>query len=137
MEQLLIVLGAAIFGLLGTIHLIYTFFSNKFEAHDPAVTKAMNRTSPILTKETTIWRAWIGFNASHSLGAMIFAAIYIPLALSNLEVIRSSLWLSILPALVGVSYLILAQKYWFKVPFIGILLSTLCFIGAAISVLLR
>jgi dienelactone hydrolase len=43
----------------------------------------MNSTSPVLRKETTIWRAWVGFNASHSLGTIILSAIYIPLAFSR------------------------------------------------------
>jgi len=134
MEQILIVIGAAIFGLLGTIHLIYTFFTNKFDAFDPSVTKAMKSTSPILTKDTTVWNAWVGFNASHSLGAMLFAGIYIPLALSYFSVIQQSTWFSTLPVIVGLSYLALAKKYWFKIPFTGILISTICFIIAAILI---
>ena len=132
--QVLLIVGATIFGMLGSIHLYYTFFTNKFDAIDPTVTKAMRDTSPVLTKETTIWDAWIGFNASHSLGAMLVAAFYVPLALINMEIIRESVWFSILPVAIGLSYLALAKRYWFKIPFIGILISTICFVGAAISI---
>lgn len=134
MGQILLIVGASIFGILGTIHLLYTFFTNKFEAYDSSVTEAMKCTSPILTKDTSIWRAWVGFNASHSLGAMLVAGVYVPLSWSYYEVIQNSIWFSILPALLGISYLSLAKVYWFKTPFIGILISTLCFIGAAISI---
>jgi hypothetical protein len=134
MDKILIIAGASIFGLLGTMHLIYTFFTNKFEAFDPAVTEAMKGTSPILTKDTTLWNAWIGFNASHSLGAMLFAGIYIPLALFNFNVIQQSVWFSRLPVIVGLSYLVLAKKYWFKIPFVGILISSICFIAAALLI---
>ena len=134
MSQILIIIGAAIFGILGTLHLLYTFFSNKFDAYDSAVTEAMKSTSPVLTAETTVWRAWIGFNASHSLGAMLMAAIYIPLALLHFEVLEQSLWFSGLPVVVGISYLILAKRYWFRIPFFGILISTACFIWAAILI---
>ena len=133
-EQVLLIVGATIFGILGSIHLLYTFFTNKFDAFDPTATKAMRATSPILTKETTMWDAWIGFNASHSLGAMLVAAFYVPLALINMEIIRESVWFSILPVAIGLSYLALAKRYWFKIPFIGILISTICFVGAAISI---
>lgn len=75
MAQILLIMGASIFGILGVIHLMYTFFTNKFEAHDSSVTEAMKKTSPALTKETTVWDAWIGFNASHSLGAMLVGAV--------------------------------------------------------------
>lgn len=61
MAQILLIVGAAIFGVLGTIHLLYTFFSNKFDARDTSVSEAMKQTSPVLTGETSMWDAWIGF----------------------------------------------------------------------------
>ena len=134
MEQVLIIIGAAIFGLLGTIHLVFTFFTNKFEAFDSAVTESMKGSSLMLTKETSIWSAWVGFNASHSLGLILMAGIYIPLTTSHFSLIQHSQWFSILPAVTGLSFLVLAKKYWFKIPFIGILISTCCFVGAAILI---
>ena len=134
MAQILLIIGASIFGVLGAAHLIYTFFTNKFEAHDSSVTEAMKGTSPILTKETSIWDAWVGFNASHSLGAMLVAAVYIPLTTSHFNIIQQSVWFSFLPTLVGLSYLVLAKKYWFRIPFFGVLISTLCFVGAAVLI---
>jgi len=134
MAQILIIIGAAIFGYLGTIHLLYTFFTDKFDPHDLSAKDAMQGTSPVLTKETTVWKAWIGFNASHSLGAMLVAAFYIPLALSNFTIIEHSLWFSLLPVIIGLSYLSLAKKYWFKIPFVGVLISTVCFIGSTILI---
>ncbi len=134
MEQNLIIIGAAIFGLLGAAHLIYTFFTDKFNAFDATVTEAMKGTSPVLTKETTIWKAWVGFNASHSLGAMLVAAFYIPLANSHFNVIQEVTWFSLLPVIIGISYLFLAKVYWFNIPFIGISISTACFIVAAVLI---
>jgi len=132
--QILIIIGASIFGILGTVHLAYTFFTNKFSAYDEKVTEAMKSTSPILTKETTMWNAWIGFNASHSIGAMLVAAFYVPLAIGNMTVILESKWYSALAVVVGLAYLALARKYWFRIPFVGVLISTLCFISAAILI---
>ena len=134
LEQILIIIGAAIFGLLGVVHLLYTFFTPKFNAHNPDVTEAMKNTSPVLTKETTLWDAWIGFNASHSFGAIMVAAFFIPLAVFNFDVISQSLWFSTLPVMIACSYLILAKKYWFKIPFYGIMLSSICFIIASIII---
>lgn len=133
-EQILVIVGACIFGVLGTMHLLYTFFSRKFEARDASVTEAMKASSPVITKETTIWDAWIGFNASHSVGAMLVAAVYVPLAVSYFEIIEQSLWFSLLPTIIGLSYLILAAKYWFRIPLIGISISTACFVAAAILI---
>ncbi len=112
--------------------MVYTFFSNKFEPFDPAVATAMKGTSPVITKETTMWDAWIGFNASHSLGALFVPAFYIPLALGNMDVIHDNAWFSVLPLGMGLIYLVLAKRYWFKIPFIGISIATACFAGAAI-----
>lgn len=131
MEQILLILGVSIFGILGTVHLIYTFFTERFSPYDLSVAEAMKGTSLKLTKETTVWRAWIGFNASHSLGAMLLAAVYIPLVINHFSVIENSLWYSMLPVVVAVSYLILAKNYWFKIPFIGISVSLICFVGSA------
>lgn len=98
-EQTLLIVGAAIFGILGTAHLLFTFFTNKFNAFDKSVTKAMKNTSPVLTKETTMWNAWVGFNASHSVGAMLVTAFYVPLVLTNMAFIRESMWFSIQAAI--------------------------------------
>jgi hypothetical protein len=133
-EQALLIVGASIFGLLGAVHLMFTFFTNKFDAHDPSVTEAMKKTSPVLTKDTTLWNAWIGFNASHSLGAILVAAFYIPLAASHMELVADSRWFSLLPVGVGFAYLALAKKYWFKIPFFGVLVSTLCFAVSALLI---
>ena len=132
LSQALIVIGALIFGLLGTLHLAYTLFTNKFSARDAATEAAMRATSPVLTSRLTLWDAWIGFNASHSLGAILFAAIYLVLAIGHMPVLRESpalLWLAVLAA---ASYLAVAKRYWFRTPLVGIALGTVCFLGAAI-----
>lgn len=74
-----------------------------------------------------MWKAWIGFNASHSLGALLFAAVYGYLAAFELTFLLSSTFLVCLSLAVLGSYLILARLYWFKAPFLGILVSTAMF----------
>lgn len=133
-SQILFIMGASIFGILGFVHLIYTFFTDKFNAYDPDVTTAMKSTSPVITKETTVWRSWIGFNASHSLGAILFAAIYIPLAFSHIQFIADNNWFAVLPSIIGLLYLLLAKNYWFKAPFFGFLISTVCFVIAFVLI---
>lgn len=131
MEKILLIVGVSICGILGTIHLFYTFYTDKFSPFDPSVKVAMKVTSPNITKDTSMWLAWIGFNASHSLGAMFFAVVYIPLAAYHFEIIENSLWFSLVPVAFGSSYLVLAKKYWFQIPFTGILISLMCFVGSA------
>jgi hypothetical protein len=133
-EQILLVFGAAIFGVLGTLHLYYTFFTNKFMTRDRKVAEAMQGTSPVLTSQTSIWNAWIGFNASHSLGALVIATFYILLATTHMEVIHETKSFSLLSVLIGICYLYLAKKYWFRVPFICILIATTCFVASALLI---
>ena len=134
LSQVLFIIGASIFGLLGFVHLIYTFFTDKFNPYNPDVMAAMKSTTANITKETTVWRAWVGFNASHSLGAILFAAIYIPLAFSHIQFIVNNSWFAVLPSIVGISYLLLAKNYWFKIPLFGILISTICFVSAFVLI---
>lgn len=131
MDQILLIIGVSIFAVLGATHLVYTFFTEKLNPYNEEVFTAMEGTSPRLTKETTMWRAWVGFNASHSLGPMLLAAFYIPLAVNNFEIIKNSIWFSLLPVAVGVLYLVLAKTYWFKIPFMGVLISLACFVISA------
>ena len=133
-DQILLIVGAAIFGVLGALHLYYTFFTNMFMTCDRKVAEAMKATSPLLTNRTTMWNAWIGFNGSHSLGAIFIAMFYILLATTHMEVIRETKSFILLAVLIGVSYLALAIKYWFRIPLIGILIATICFAISAILI---
>ncbi len=131
--QALIVAGALVFGLLGSLHLAYTFFTGLFSPRDPATEAAMKATHPRLTSRTTLWNAWVGFNASHSLGALLFAAVYLLLALAHMPWLRESPALVWLAALTSLAYLALAVRYWFRTPLLGIAAATVCFFAAAIA----
>lgn len=129
----MMVAGAAVVGVLGTAHLLYTFFTDKFDPSDTTTRTAMQASHPLLTRRTTLWRAWIGFNASHSLGAILFAAIYLILAISHIEFLRVSPALAWLAVLGSGCYLLLAARYWFRTPLIGFAISTACFVCAALT----
>ena len=126
-EQWLLAVGSAIFGVLGSLHLIFTFVTDKFDTFNPSAAEAMKATSPRITRETTLWSAWIGFNASHSIGAMAFSTIYLYLTIFAYEFLQTSSFLLGFPILVGIVYLILAKLYWFKLPLMGITAATICF----------
>ncbi|MEP7374332.1 MAG: hypothetical protein ABI675_13135 [Chitinophagaceae bacterium] len=128
--------GSGIFLVLGTLHLYYTFFTGKFNARNKTVTTEMKNTSPVLTGETTMWNAWIGFNASHSAGAIFFGLINILLAAQYFPVIQNSVLVILLNITTVVFYCWLAKKYWFRVPFTGILLATGCFVASSIIICL-
>lgn len=131
----LILIGSSIFLVLGTLHLLYTFFTNKFDPYNTEVWKAMNESNPRLTRDTTMWKAWIGFNASHSIGAMFFGAATIYLVLFQFSILSSSAFYMVLCTLDALFYLFLALKYWFRTPLIGISISTLCFVVSLLLIL--
>ena len=133
LAQILIALGAALLGLLGTIHVVYTFFTNKFEARDAVTSAAMKATSLVLTRRTSLWNAWIGFNASHGLGLLLFATTYLLLAVGHVSLLRDSPALTWLPVAGGAAYLAIARRYWFRSPFIGVAIATACFLTAAFT----
>jgi hypothetical protein len=148
-ERSLLLAGAAIFAVLGSLHLVYTFFGTRLQPQDPAAIAAMQATHPRLTRETTVWRAWIGFNASHdpqdvgsaaggrtpgaaSLGAIVFAAFVIGLAGWRMDVVRALPAFAWLAAGNALAWLVLAWKYWFRIPLVGLLLASACFLVAAV-----
>ena len=119
----LITASASVLGALGGIHLLYTYHGNKLDPRDASVREAMERTNPIITRQTTVWRAAKGFNASHSLGIIAFALVYGYLALWRSEVLGGSLFLLALGMAVLLAYLALARRYFFSIPFRGVALA--------------
>ena len=120
-------IGSIILVILGTIHLYYTFFSNKFSSKNKNAISEMKNSSPILTNDTTMWKAWIGFNASHSSGAIFIGVLNLFLAFKYFSTLQSEHFFFIFNLLTIAFYLWLAKKYWFKIPFIGILISFTCY----------
>lgn len=133
--QTLWIAGSLIYLLLGSAHLFYTFFTRKFLAKNPDAVVAMQNTHPLLTRKTTMWKAWVGFNGSHSLGAIYLGIINLILAGQYFHILEKSGSLLSLTFLTSLFYLFLAKKYWFNVPLNGIVLATCCF-GVAVLLVL-
>jgi hypothetical protein len=133
--MMLIALAAAIVFTLGLLHIVYTFRGAKLLPRDRELRAQMEQSALVLTRETTVWKAWIGFNASHSLGAMLFGVVYGHLALVQPTVLASSPFLLALGAVVLLAYGWLARRYWFSVPFRGVVLALLLYAGGVIATL--
>jgi hypothetical protein len=129
-------LGSLIIGILGAIHLYYTFFTKKFSSKNENLTTEMKSSYPILTKQTTMWKAWIGFNASHSSGAIFIGMINFYLAVKYFSIFQTDHLFFLFNILIVAFYVWLAKKYWFKIPFIGILVTLICFTVSYILTLL-
>ena len=127
------IIGSLPLIILGTIHLLYTFFTNKFSSRNKAVEEEMKTSFPVLTKHTTMWKAWMGFNASHSSGCIYIGVINLIVALQYEEVLHSPGFL-LLNVFTMLFYCWLAKKYWFRIPLTGVLIATGCFIAAAVLI---
>ncbi|MCI0417636.1 MAG: hypothetical protein L0312_00185 [Acidobacteria bacterium] len=129
----LMILSAGVILALGIIHLVYTFWGPKLTPRDPALQASMSQVSPVITKQTTMWRAWVGFNASHSMGAILFGLMFGFLALAHAQVLfRSNFLLAVGLAFLG-GYFALGKIYWFSVPFAGISVSLVCYVASIIA----
>jgi hypothetical protein len=128
--------GSLIMLLLGSIHLFYTFFSGKFLPVSEGLHEQMEQTTMRLTRQTTMWKAWIGFNASHSIGAIYIGILNIFLAVQFPRLLRDSVFFPLFTIAVIGFYLWLAKKYWFKIPFAGLLITLACYVTSAVIALL-
>jgi hypothetical protein len=124
------VFSASIILTLGVLHLIYTFWGLKLTPRDPALQVSMSQISPVITKETTMWRAWVGFNASHSMGAILFGLIYGFLAIAQSRLLFQSPFLLIVGLAMLGGFFALGKVYWFSVPFTGISISLVCYVAS-------
>jgi hypothetical protein len=120
-SSLLVAGSSAILFALGSMHLLFTFVGPKLLPRDPQLQKRMGEVCMQLTKETTVWRAWIGFNASHSLSLMLFGTVYGYLAVKRSKVLFHDPFLLYLGLAYQLIYLGLARKYFFSRPFQGVL----------------
>jgi hypothetical protein len=128
LSKILWLSGSSVFFLLGSLHLYYTFFTHKLDPRDESTVDKMKNTSLRLTRETTAWKAWTGFNASHSAGGIFIGFINGILAIQNFSILENSFLLSFCTIVTSIFYLWLAKKYWFSTPFFGLLVATSCFI---------
>ena len=80
MIAILLIFGGTVFGVLGGLHAIYTLLDlrnpRRLVPVEPSVAQAMANSAVRVSRGgTDMWRAWIGFNFSHSLGLLLFAAL--------------------------------------------------------------
>ena len=128
--KILMVLSASIIFTLGVIHLAYTFWGPKLTPRDPALQISMSQISPVITKETTMWRCWVGFNASHSMGLILFGLVFGYLALAHGQLLFQSPFLLVVGLAMLSGLVVLCRVYLFSVPFTCISISLACYIAS-------
>jgi hypothetical protein len=134
LSRYLFLIGALSFIVLGVAHAVATpqtpADTRGLSPRDPAVRGAMASDHILLTRRTTVWLAWVGFNMSHSLGAILFGVVVVLIGRSSASFEAQANVFLPLAVLVSAIYLVLAVRYWFRTPIIGISLATVCFLVA-------
>jgi hypothetical protein len=88
----------------------------------------MSEVHLVITRQTTMWRAWVGFNASHSMGAILFGLVYGFLANAYQELLFKSPFLLVVGFAMLGGLAVLARLYWFRVPFAGVVTALVCYV---------
>jgi hypothetical protein len=128
--RILMVLSASIIFMLGVVHLVYTFWGPQLTPRDPALQLSMSQISPVITKETTMWRAWMGFNASHSMGLILFGLIFGFLALAHDQLLFQLPFLIVVGLAMLGGFVVLCKAYFFSAPLTGVSISLACYIAS-------
>ena len=119
--------SAAIMLVLGLFHLFYTFNGPNLQPRDPDLTARMQAGTAAITREISIWQIWIGINATHSLGLIMFGAMYGYLSIWQREFLLRSWFLLAFGFAVLLGYAIIAKLYFFSAPFRGVALAAVLY----------
>jgi len=126
------VLSASIILTLGVTHLFYTFWGPLLTPRDPALQISMSQTSPVLTKETTMWRCWVGFNASHSMALILFGLVFGFLALAHGQLLFQSPFLLAVGLIMLGGFVVLCKLYFFSAPLAGVSISLVSYVASIV-----
>ena len=130
--------GALPFVVLGLLHARATPLSTTdrkgLSPADPALSEAMARGRVLLTKEVNVWAGWVGFNLSHSLGAVAFGAFVLSVGRSADSFAAQAAVCGPLAVAVSGAFLAIGVRYWFRTPIAGCAIAFACF---ALSWILR
>jgi len=132
LETILMVISALIIFILGVVHLTYTFWMPKLTPRDADLKSKMETAAPVVSSETTMWKCWVGFNASHSFGLVFFGFIYGYLAIYKQEVLFGSIFLLLIGFLLLAGLAVISKLYWFNAPFGGVCISLMCYLASVV-----
>jgi hypothetical protein len=79
-----------------------------------------------------LWRAWLGFNLSHSLGLLVFAGLLLVLAFGDDSAFGDSP-AAALAAAVAANRLVVAARFFYVMPVIVADLALACLAGAWVA----
>jgi hypothetical protein len=129
MATILAFVGAAVFALLGLVHLVFTLrdFGPRpryFRPRNAALLPAMRQTrTNLVPGGRDYWSAILGFSLSHAIGLLLFALLIVLAGEHRIA------WLQWLLVAVGIVYSVIAWRCWFRIPLLGALIGTVLMAG--------
>ena len=134
LSRYLFLAGAVPFIFLGTAHAVFTPLRasdrKPLSPRDPAVTDAMTQAHVVLTRRTDLWSAWVGFNLSHSLGAVLFGVVVLVVGRSAESFAAQASIFVPLATAIAATYVAIGLAYWFNRPISGCAISLACFVAS-------
>lgn len=131
LSRWLFLAGALPFLFLGAAHALATPLVHSdrkgLTPRDPALPGAMAASTVLLTRRTDMWLAWVGFNLSHSLGAITFGLFVLVVGRSQESFVGQATLCVPLATAVAAVYVAIGMKYWFRAPIAGCAISLVCF----------
>jgi len=138
-SRFLFLAGAVPFLVLGSVHALYTPWSTTaprpLSPAETSLAEAMARTPLRLTRRTDMWRAWVGFNFSHSLGVLLLGLVVVAIGRSEAVFRREGPVFVPLALAVALVYAVLAGRYWFRTPLRGASAGALLFLASWVLLL--
>ena len=116
LPRTLISASAAIGLLAGALHLHGTFFGPDLRPRDPELEARMKEVPLNVSGRTTMWSAWVGFNAILSLGLMLFGLSYGYLAVARFAVLRQSPFLLLVGFVFLAGLVVIWKRYTYYLP---------------------
>jgi hypothetical protein len=136
LSRFLFLLGGLPWVVLGSVHARITPLtpaeSKGLSPRDAAYRASMTEQTLLLNRRTNLWLAWVGFNLSHSLGAVAFGAVVWLLGRNTAAYRANAPFFIPFAIVVSGLYLAIGVRYWFRTPIVGIAFAGVCFVLAGI-----
>ena len=134
LSRILFISGGLVMLLLGTVHVVLTpqhpGERKGLSPVDPAVEDSLARARVGLSDRMDMWRAWVGFNLSHSLGVSLLGLTVLLVGRTSASFALNAAVFLPLAVMVSFAYLGLAVVYWYRAPVVGVGLAVALFVSA-------
>ena len=123
LAQILVVMAAYVFLLMGVVHGALTFRDLKhpraFTPRDAALRPGLEPSGLARPPAINLWDAWLGFSLTHSLGLVLFGGGYLCVGIFEPQVFAQSCVLQSTAVLVSALYLVVSLRVFFARPALG------------------